>query len=38
VLLVSGDCEDAALTGEMTDGKVEATVTAWGATEKVVLE
>ena len=29
VLMVSGECRDGAVQGQVTDGKIEATVTAW---------
>ncbi|MDE2832086.1 MAG: hypothetical protein OXN20_18380, partial [Gemmatimonadota bacterium] len=37
VLMVSGDCRDGAVQGEVVDGRIEATVTAWGETERIVL-
>ncbi|MDE2800998.1 MAG: alginate lyase family protein [Gemmatimonadota bacterium] len=37
VLMVSGDCRDGAVQGEVVDGRIEVTVTAWGETERIVL-
>ncbi len=37
VLMVSGDCPDGAVHGEMVDGEIAATVTAWGETDRIVL-
>ena len=38
VLMVSGECQDGVVQDEVVDGGIEATVTAWGETERVVLK
>ena len=38
VLMISGECQDGAVQGEMVDDGIEATVTAWGETERIVLK
>ena len=38
VLMVSGECQDGAVRGEVVNGEIEATVTAWGETERIVLK
>ncbi len=37
VLMISGECQDGAVQGEVVDGRIEASVTAWGETERIVL-
>ena len=38
VLMVSGECQDGAVHGEVVNGEIEATVTMWGETERIVLK
>ena len=38
VLMTSGECQEAAVQGEVVNGGIEATVTAWGETERIVLK
>ena len=38
VLMVLGECQDETVQGEVVDGRIEATVTAWGKTERIVLK
>ena len=38
VLMISGECQDGAIQGEVADGRIEVTVTAWGETERIVLK
>ncbi|MDE2889528.1 MAG: alginate lyase family protein [Gemmatimonadota bacterium] len=37
VLMASGDCSDGSVNGDVVDGGVVATITAWGETDRITL-